>query len=595
MPHAASKTNESLAELFEEMSVALDLLGENQFKAIAHGRVARFMLEFAEDVNEFVRRDEATAEKRLEALPVIGAASAGKILEYLRTGRIAEHDELMAQIPPGLFGVLAIPGLGPKTVRVFWKNLGITSVDELKAKLDSPELAALPRMGAKTIAKIKASMEFAANAGDRLPLGVAAPLSTHILRPLARIPGIVKIAPAGSLRRGKETIGDLDFVAAAESPEAGARLREKFTTMPGVLEVIASGPTKCAVRMEVEKRKFQADLRIVDHECFGAALLYFTGSKEFNVMLRQRAIAAGMRLNEYGLFRGLEEKPQEKGAQAFASATEEQVLAALGLPAIPPELREDWRDPEAALPSLIRKSDIKAELHAHTTASDGKLTIEELARCAAAHGFHTIAVTDHSVSQGLARGLDPARLRKHIEAVHRVRDKTDDIIILAGSEVDILPDGSLDYEDSLLEKLDLVVASPHSSLAQDPDKATQRLLKAIAHPLVHILGHPTGRLIGSREGLRPDIVALTEAAARHNTALEINANYRRLDLRDTHVRMGLERGCVFAIDTDAHGKADFEQLVYGVTVARRAGMEPASCLNTWSAKKLHEWLKNKRA
>lgn len=594
MPQAATTTNQALADLFEEMAVALDLLGENPFRAISDGKVARFIQEFNEDLGEFVRKDPSTAFERLEALPVIGEASARKIVEFVETGRIVEHDQLVAMIPRGLFEVLSIPGLGPKTVRLFWQSLGVTSMADLKARIDSPELAALPRMGAKTIARIKSSIEFAEASSQRLPLGLAHGIATHIQRSLSRIPGLTRLAYAGSLRRGRDTVGDLDFVAAVEGDAAATLLRQKFTGMPGVTEVIGSGETKSSIRLNVEGRPVQADLRVVHPDNYGAALLYFTGSKEFNVSLRRRAIDRGMHLNEYGLFEGTADRPQDSGSTPLAARSEQEIFKALGLPDIPPELRENWRNPDDPLPNLISRSDIKAELHAHTVASDGKLSIEELARCALSHGLHTIAVTDHSVSQTLAHGLDPARLRKHIESVHRIRDRVKDINILAGSEVDILPDGNLDYDDRLLEQLDIVVASPHNSLSQDPDTATKRLLKAIQHPLVHILGHPTGRLIGSRAGLQPDIPSLVAAAAESRVALEINANYRRLDLRDSHVRAGLAQGCVFAINTDAHSKADFDQLIYGVTVARRAGMEPASCINTWSAGKLSGWLRARR-
>jgi DNA polymerase (family 10) len=312
------------------------------------------------------------------------------------------------------------------------------------------------------------------------------------------------------------------------------------------------------------------------------------------VRLREIAIRRGLRLNEYGLFEGTEERPQESGREPVAAATEAEIYDALGLPFIEPELREDRGELDREPPKLIELGDVRAELHAHTTASDGKLSIEELARCAIDRGFHTLAITDHSPSQVIANGLDPVRLRRHVEAVREADAKISGIRLLAGSEVDVLGDGRLDYDDDLLAELDVVVASPHAALRQSPEAATERLLRAIRHPLVHVLGHPTGRLINRREGLSPDMNALFEAAVEHDVALELNANWHRLDLRDAHLRSALDRGCKIAIDTDAHREEHFDFLVYGILTARRAGMEAAACINCWPADELLAWLRSKR-
>ena len=364
--------------------------------------------------------------------------------------------------------------------------------------------------------------------------------------------------------------------------------------MPGVTEVLVRAETKCSVRLELGA---QADLRLVDAAAFGAALLYFTGSKAHNIVLRERAIKRGLRLNEYGLFPHDDQAtgtPQERGVAPVAAETEAAIYTALELPFIPPELREDRGEFDAEPPTLVTCEDIRAELHAHTTASDGRLSIAELAAEAKHRGFHTIAVTDHSTSSVQANGLDPDRLRAHIDAIREADAGMSGITILAGSEVDILTDGRLDYEDDLLAELDIVVASPHAALTQDGATATKRLLAAIRHPLVHIIGHPTGRIIGRREGLDPDIEALVAAAVEHDTALEINANHRRLDLRDVHIRAAREAGAKIAIDTDAHAPRDFDQLRYGVITARRGGLTAAGCVNTWTQEKLHAWLKSKR-
>jgi DNA polymerase (family 10) len=406
---------------------------------------------------------------------------------------------------------------------------------------------------------------------------------------------VEKVEFAGSLRRGRETIGDLDFLATTADPEA---LRQAFTTLPAVTQVLARGETKCSVRLAAGAVALQADLRIVRSDGWGAALLYFTGSKEHNVRLREIAIKAGRRLNEYGLFEGKEERPQDAGQPPLAAATEEEIYQALALPWIAPELREDRGEldgPFDGEPSpLIRREDVRAELHCHTQASDGRLTIEGMAEAARSRGFHTIAITDHSQSSVIANGLSPDRLLRHIEAIREADAKVDGIRILAGAEVDILTDGRLDYEDDLLAQLDVVVASPHVGLRQEPEAATQRLLAAIRHPLVHIIGHPTGRIINKREGLSPHLEELFEAAVEHDTALELNANWQRLDLRDTHLRSALERGVKISIDTDAHDEPHFDFLVYGILTARRAAMAPEACINTWPEAKLHAWLRSKR-
>lgn len=586
-------TNQDLSRVFDEMAAALELLGSNPFRANSNERVARVLRDMSEDVAEFVSRDPDTAQKRLEALQGIGKGSAKKILEYVETGGLEEHRELMEKVPGGLFAVLEIPGVGPKAAKLMWDELGITDLDGLRERLDTePEaVAGLPRMGMKKVEKIKKALDFSARAQERIPIGRARPIAIELLDLLGAVPGVDRADYAGSLRRGCETIGDLDFLVACGDPEA---VRERFTTHADVTEVLARGETKCSVRLEQGGAALQADLRIVPAEAYGAALLYFTGSKDHNVRLREIAIKKGMRLNEYGLFRGTEERPQASGTRPEASASEEEVYAALGLPFIPPELREDRGELERRPERLIELEDVRAELHAHTTASDGKLSIEELARAALERGFHTVAVTDHSQSSVIAGGLTPERLLEHIDAVRAADADITGIRILAGAEVDILPDGRLDYDDELLAKLDVVVASPHAALSQDSKTATERLLAAIRHPLVHVIGHPTGRLIGRREGLAPDLNALFEAAVEHDTALELNANWQRLDLNDVQLRSALEAGCKIAIDTDTHREHQMDYLIYGVLTARRAGLEPDSCINTWSAEKLHGWLASKR-
>ncbi|MCA9306461.1 MAG: DNA polymerase/3'-5' exonuclease PolX [Phycisphaerales bacterium] len=583
-------SNADIAAIFEQMAALLELTGADKFRVNAHARAARAIEACAEPLV-----DLADDLKALEAIEGIGAKSAKKIAEYAETGEIKEHRELLAKVPSGLLDVLAVPGLGPKTVKLLWEEKGVEGIDDLKRIIEDGSIADVPRMGAKTIANIADAISFAERSAGRLQLGLAVPIAEMICERLRAVKGAGSVEYAGSARRGRETVGDLDILASGKDEAA---LHDAFTSMPEVEKVLASGESKSSVRMQVGKHLIQADLRVVGAAHHGAALMYFTGSKEFNVRLRERALKKGMTLNEYGLYPEDQEKapPQHRGVKPIASKTEEAIFEALGVAYVPPELREEgtgwekWKQ----TPELIEVKDIRAELHAHTTASDGAMSIEELVEAAKERGFHTIAVTDHSRSSAIAGGLSVERLMEHIEAVREVDAKVKGITVLAGSEVDILADGTLDYEDKVLKKLDVVVASPHASLRQESGVATERLLKAIANPFVHILGHPTGRLIGEREALSPDIGKLVAAAAEHHVALEINSHWRRLDLRDVHVRAAMSGGALVAIDCDVHRAEQFENVRYGIATARRGGVAPERCINTWTAKKLHAWLKAKR-
>jgi DNA polymerase (family 10) len=585
-------TNDEIARRFDEMAQGLEILGANPFRANAYARAARTLRDLDEDVRNFAAHEPETAADRLAALPGIGESTAAKILDYLEHGSIKEHREMLEKLPASLFEVLEIPGLGPKAVKLMWEQLGIASVADLEAKLDSPELAALPRMGAKSIENIRKALSFAKTGGTRTPIGIALPLAESIRDRLREVTGVQRLDFAGSLRRGRETIGDLDFLAVTDQPEL---LRQAFCTLAEVTQVLARGETKCSARLTHDEGVVQADLRLVPAPSWGAALLYFTGSKEHNVRLRERAVKAEQRLNEYGLYAGTDERPQDHGEEPLAAATEESVYQVLGLPYIPPELREDRGELEDGVPAdLVELPDLIIELHSHTVASDGRLSIEALAEAAKARGIQLLAITDHSKSAVIANGLDEDRLRRHIDAIREANERIAGIELLSGSEVDILPDGRLDYDDEILALLDVVVASPHLALRQEPDVATERLLAAIRHPLVHILGHPTGRLIGKREGLAPDIPTLCAAAAEHDVALEINAHWLRLDLRDTHARAAIRAGAKVVINTDAHTEADLDHRRYGALVARRAGLGRAQCPSTWGVDEVKAWLGRKR-
>ena len=581
--------NLELARIFSEIADVLDLTGANPFRVNAHRKVARALEDASEDLVALARTDAA----RLRGIAGIGEGSAAKIEEWARSGKVAEHEELLASVPAGLPGLLRVPGLGPKRVRTLWKEAGIDSVDALRARLAAGTVGALPGIGARTLKSIEESLAFLDAARGRVRLGEAMPVASALVAHLQATGAAVRIGCAGSLRRGKETIGDIDIVASGTRHEA---LHAAMRSAPGIASVIASGATKTSVRTE---HGLQVDLRTVDDASFGAALLYFTGSKEHNVRLRERAQRAGMRLNEYGLFRdapGSDAPPQARGEKPVAAREERDIYEALGLHWIPPELREDHGELDRAPPAdLVTVESIRAELHCHTTASDGTLGIEGMVKAALARGFHTIAITDHSRSQFQANGLDAERLRAHAAAVRVVAGEyADRISVLAGSEVDILADGSLDYPDDVLAGLDFVVASPHTALRAEPAAATERLLAAIRHPLVHVIGHPTGRIVNAREGLSPDIAALAREAAVRKVALEVNANSMRLDLRDAHVRTCAEAGCLVSINTDAHGAGDFGQLPYGVATARRGWLGASHCVNAWDRGRLAAWVRSKR-
>lgn len=585
--------NKEIAELFRRIAHMLELTGADRFRVLGNERAARAIADQGKNLTEL-------DEDELKAIDGIGDKTAKKIREFAETGHVTEHDELLKKVPEGLLDLFKIPGMGPKTVRSLWKDKGVKGIGDLKRVIADGSIMDVPRMGEKTVENIKEAIAFSEKSGARVNIGIAMPIAEGIVEQLGKIAGVERVAYAGSLRRGRETIGDIDVLVATRKPDG---VRKAFTSMDGVRKVLASGESKSSVRMEQGDAEIQVDLRLVPRDSWGAALMYFSGSKEHNVRLRERAMKRHQTLNEYGLFpvdpeedKGAE-PPQRRGVKPVASKSEEEIYEALDLPWIPPELREDRGEVSDGYepPALIELDDVAAELHAHTTASDGKMTIQELAKRAQKRGFHTIAVTDHSQSSIIPNGLKPDRLAEHTDAVHAADKRLKGIKLLAGSEVDILGEGRLDYEDDELAQLDIVVASPHSGLKQDTKKAMKRLIAAIEHPLVNILGHPSGRLIGKREGLTLDVAELAAAAAENDVALEINANWMRLDLRDTHVAIALEAGALIAIDCDVHSPEDFDMLRYGILTARRGGLTPDRCVNTWSARKLHAWLKRKRS
>lgn len=593
----AHLTNKEIAETFEYMAKLMTLTGVDRFRVAATDRAARSIEQTHTPVASLIDRRDS-----LVSIEGIGAKTADKIIELVTTGKIEELDGLKSQIPEGVVALMDIPGLGPKTVGAMWKDLKIESVGDLKKSIESGSIMNLPRMGKKTADNIKEAIEHMQSAGQRLPIGLAMPIAERVIAVLGEVVGVEQVTHAGSLRRGSETIGDIDILVATNTPEP---VHKAFTSMGGVVKVLASGDTKSSVRLDGEHNSYlnqstqmQVDLRTLAPEHWGAALMYFTGSKNHNIRLREIAQKRGQKLNDYGLYQddGDDAPPQHRGVKPVASRTEEAVFKALGLPWIPPELREDIGETRwTQVPDLIELDDIKTELHAHTTWSDGAMSTQELVALYLDRGFHTIAVTDHSRSQVQANGLSKERLVAQRDDIENARTHFGKkITILHGSEVDILAKGELDYPDEVLHELDIVVASPHAALTQKPDVATKRLIKAIEHPLVHIIGHPTGRLVGKRKGIEPAMHEIIAAAVENNVALEINAHWRRLDLRDAHVRMAVEAGALIAIDCDTHIAKHANNLRYGVLTARRGGLPTENCINTWPPKKLHEWLKSKR-
>ncbi len=583
-------SNEAIAAHLSHLGDLLELTGANVFRVNAMRRASRS----AEGASVDLARLAESEPKALSSVDGIGEGIAARIVELVTTGKCSEEAKLAAQVPAGLPALLQLPGLGPKKVRRLWQEAGVQDIASLATRLDDGTVAGMTGFGAKSVANLKDSIAFQARGIGRFRLDVGWREAHRLLRLLddqGENPSVLRTAFAGSLRRSRDSIGDVDLLVASDE---GLPLMDRFCAAPDVERILARGDTKASIRLH---SGLQVDLRVLPLAQFGAALLYFTGSKEHNVALRGRAQDRGLTLNEYGLFPDDgEAAPHTRGVKAIAAATEEEIYAALETPFLPPELREVYGDDPLAAPpaGLLELSHIVCELHSHTTASDGAMSIEELAHAAKARGFHTIAVTDHSKSSAIANGLSEERLRAHIDAIHAARARVPGIQILAGSEVDILADGSLDYSDDLLNALDIVVASPHTSLKQDAGTATRRLLRAIEHPAVDIIGHPTGRVILERPGLEPDIEALAKAAAARGVALEINAHPSRLDLRDAHVRMALAQGAMIAIDCDVHHEDDFDNLRFGVGTGRRGGLTKDRCVNAMGADALQGWLDRDR-
>jgi len=566
-----------IAEIFDRMADILELLEENPFRIRAYRNAARNIGELSDDIEDIVERGELTK------IPGIGPDLSEKIREFITTGKINDYEKLRKEIPEGLVGLLAIQGLGPKTVAKLNKELGVKNLEDLQRVLEGEEILNLRGMGEKKVQDIKRGIELLKESTVRMPLGLALPIAEEIVHEIGKIPGTKGTIAAGSLRRMKETIGDIDILTMADDGES---VIKAFTQLPLVKDVLAAGDTKGSV---ILKGGMQVDLRVVKPDSYGAALQYFTGSKAHNVKLRTIALRKGFKINEYGIFRGDEK---------ITGETEKGIYKTLGLPWIPPEIREDNGEIEAALdgdlPHLVELGDIKGDLHTHSKWSDGKATIEEMAIKAKELGYQYIALTDHSPSSRIARGLSVERLYEKKKEVERLSSKLKGIRILMGSEVDIKSDGSLDYPDHVLRDLDVVVASVHSGFKMDRESMTKRIIRALKNPFVHIVGHPTGRLIGERDPYQVDIEEVIKAAKEYGKAIEVNSYYLRLDLNDINVRKAIQMGVKIAISTDSHIPDQLKMMRLGVATARRGWAEKDNVINTMGLEELSRWLGNSR-
>ncbi|MBI5763426.1 MAG: DNA polymerase/3'-5' exonuclease PolX [Planctomycetes bacterium] len=567
-----------LYAIFEQMADLMEIQGEQSFRVNSYRRAARTMKELTTDIDELAKTGG------IVELPGIGKGMAGKIEEYLASGKIAAHQELLQAVPPELPALLEVPGLGPKKVALAWKELGVVDVTTLKSAIDSGKLAKLKGLGEKSVLQISEGLSFAEKSTGRTPLGLAMPLAEELVAAMRAVKGVRRAEYCGSLRRGAETIGDVDILCESDD---GAAVVKAFTSLPQAKKVLASGTTKGSIL--VERRdgvQVQADCRVVPKASFGAALQYFTGSKEHNVRLREMAVKRKWKLNEWGLFDG--DKP-------LAGEDEADIYKKLGLSYIPPEQREDRGEfePEAHT-TLITLDDIRGDLHMHTDASDGTCDARTMARAAQERGYEYIAVTDHSKSSAIANGLSIDRMWKQIERIRELNKTLKAITVLVGCECDILSDGKLDYPDQILAACDFVVASVHSALRQDRKKVTSRVLKAMENPFVTLLGHPTGRLINKREAMDLDMTAVIAKAVETGTALELNAAWQRLDLCDLHVRQARDAGVMLCIDTDSHSTAQLDQMRLGILTARRGWLRKQDVLNTRPLPDLRKWIQKKR-
>lgn len=564
--------NVEIARILEEVADILEIQNANTFRIRAYRNAVRTVETQMTPLRRWVEENRSLTD-----LPGIGKEMANHIREMVETGTLGFRDELVAEVPRSLVDLMRLPGVGPKKARKLWDELKICSVEELEAAAKEGRIASVAGFGAKTQEKILAGIAEHRQHTSRMLLADAERFVLPLLTYLNEIPEVERLEGAGSYRRRRETVGDIDLLATATS---SGPVMEGFLAYPQRDKILMSGDTRSTITLG---NGLQVDLRVVPPECYGAALVYFTGSKEHNVKLRRRGVERGLRISEYGVFRVDENDPGATG-ERIAGREEADVYASVGLAFIPPELREDRGEIEAAasgkLPRLIRQEDLKGDLHMHSTWSDGRASIEEMVEACAARGYEYMVISDHSKVLAMTNGLDAYRLRAQWEEIEEVRARHPEIRILRSMEVDILADGSLDLEDEMLAGLDLVLVSLHSRLDLPSNQQTERVLQALAHPEVNVFCHPTARLINRRRPAEMDLDAVLEQAAKMGVAVELNSNPHRLDLKDTHLVRAKQLGCKVVINTDSHRTHELDLMRYGVEQARRAGLTAEDVLNT---------------
>ena len=567
--------NQEIVRIFNDIADLLEIKGENPFRIRAYRRAALNIESLSTDIAS-TRKDE------LMKIPGIGQDLAGKILEYIQTGKMQAYEDLKKEVPEGLSGLLSVPSLGPKTAKLLFEKLQVKDLDDLARLAREHKLIGLPGIKEKTEENIIKGIEMLKRGMERQPLGKVLPIAKDIVGYLETHATVDQIKIAGSIRRWKDTVKDIDILATSRDPKA---VMNAFVHLPSVQDILMHGPTKSSV---IIHEGLQVDLRVVEEDSFGAALAYFTGSKAHNIRLREMAVKAGLKINEYGIFR-------EKDDKKLGGKREEDVYRILGLPFIAPELREDLGEIEAAiegrLPRLIDSSDIRGDLHVHTRRSDGSHDFDELIREAKKRGYEYIAITDHSKGLGIARGLSEERLLEEKAEIEALNKKLKGFKLLAGVEVDIRSDGRMDFTDEILRQMDIVVASIHSGFRQSREQLTRRLTSAMRNPCVSIIAHPTGRLIGERDPYDVDMHEVLKVAKETGTAIEINAYPLRLDLNDAYAKMAKEMGVRLVISTDTHITNQFDFMEYGVAIARRGWLEKRDVLNTMDYHSLLKALK----
>jgi DNA polymerase (family X) len=581
-----SVDNKAIAGILYETADLLEIDAADSFRIRSYRNVAQAIENLTEQMKDLIGEP-----KKVLAIPGIGKGMLVNLQELFSTGSLTVQAELLKKYHPSMLQLLKIQGLGPKTIALLWSAYQVCDVDGVEKLAREGKIRELPRMGEKHEQKLLKAIQDYRRISGRFLIDAAEAEAKKLTDYLAKMPGIDRITPAGSLRRGRETVGDLDILVTGKaccSEAERQRAVEYIAKYPPLMSVIAQGDNKISFRLRSD---MQVDVRLLPPESFGAAMQYFTGSKAHNVALRQRALKLGYTLNEYSL-------ADLKTEQPVAGRTEEEIYAKLKLDYVPPELRENLGEIDAAekhtLPALITLEDIQGDVHMHTVETDGRNTIEEMAEAAKARGYQYMAITDHSKNLAFANGLDDTRAVAHIRRIHEANDKIEGITIFAGIEVDILADGDLDLSDDVLAQMDVVIASVHSIFNQEPAKMTDRLLKAVANSNTSIIGHPTGRLQLRRDAYQFDLDAVLTAAARHKVAMELNSYPDRLDLNDVHLRQAKQRGVKIVINTDAHHTSHLEKIQYGILQARRAWLTKDDVLNTLPAPRFARAMKHDR-